>query len=112
MDFGFNNLDQLENRLSVISESIFALLQNSTNVDSPPPIVPVPPSNIPELANLPIQINQIQSDISSISDKTNNFETIMYTLVAGVLAVVVVAFISISRTGNIDIKKLRKFVKP
>ena len=58
------------------------------------------------------KFEMIVSDISSISDKTNNFETIMYTLIAGVLAVVVVAFISISRTGNIDIKKLRKFVKP
>ena len=113
MDFGFNNLDQLENRLSDISESIFDMLQTQPNSNSPVP-PPVPSNNIAseldELSNLPVQINQLQSDVSDISNKTNTFETLIYTLLAMILAIVVVVFISISRENGIDMKKIRKLM--
>ena len=114
MDFGFNNLDELENRLSSISESIFNLLQNSSNVNNASPPVDPPPniiSEIPELSNLPVQINQLQNDISIISDKANTFETLIYTLIAIIIAIVAVVFISISQNDTLDIKKIRKLMR-
>ena len=110
MDFGFNNLDQLETRLSDISESIFDMLQTQPVSNSPPNENPVSPSISPELgdlSNLPVQINELQNDVSAISDKTNTFETLIYTLLAMILAIVVVVFISISKENGIDLKNIR-----
>ena len=113
MDFGFNNLDQLENRLTDISESIFDMLQTQPGSNSPvPPIIPSNDiaSELGDLSNLPVQINQLQRDVSDISDKTNTFETLIYTLLAMILAIVVVVFLSISRENGIDMKKIRELM--
>ena len=113
MDFGFNNLDQLETRLSDISQSIFDMLQTQPVSNSPPNEIPVPPPIAPELgdlSNLPVQINELQNDVSAISDKTNTFETLIYTLLAMILAIVVVVFISISKENGIDLKNIRELM--
>jgi len=113
MDFGFNNLEQLENRLTDISESIFDMLQTQPSSNSPvPPIIPSNDiaSELGDLSNLPVQINQLQRDVSDISDKTNTFETLIYTLLAMILAIVVVVFLSISRENGIDMKKIRELM--
>ena len=90
------------------------MLQNSSNVNNASPPVDPPPniiSEIPELSNLPVQINQLQNDISIISDKANTFETLIYTLIAIIIAIVAVVFISISQNDTLDIKKIRKLMR-
>ena len=113
MDFGFDNLASLSGLLKTSSSSIIDTLQNFTNSFSMnvAPSSPQVSEDLSSLQGLPDQIQRLQDDINSISTKTENFQTVLYTIVASLIAVLVLAFISLNKTKTLTSKKIRRLFK-
>ena len=113
MDFGFDNLASLSGLLKTSSSSIIDTLQNFTNSFSMnvAPSSPQVSEDLSSLQGLPDQIQRLQDDINSISTKTENFQTILYTIVASLIAVLVLAFISLNKIKTPTSKQIRRLFK-
>ena len=114
MDFGFDNLASLSDSFKTSSSSIIASFQNFTNSFSMSvaPSSPQVSEDLSSLKGLPDQIQQLQDDINSISVVTENFQTVLYTIIASMMAVLVLAFISLNKKKNIPTsKQIRRLFK-
>ena len=113
MDFGFDNLASLSDSFKTSSSSIIASFQNFTNSFSMSvaPSSPQVSEDLSSLKGLPDQIQQLQDDINSISVVTENFQTVLYTIIASMIAVLVLAFISLNKKKTPTSKQIRRLFK-
>ena len=113
MDFGFDNLASLSDSFKTSSSSIIASFQNFTNSFSMSvaPSSPQVSEDLSSLKGLPDQIQQLQDDINSISVVTENFQTVLYTIIASMMAVLVLAFISLNKKKTPTSKQIRRLFK-
>ena len=113
MDFGFDNLASLSDLFKTSSNSIIDSLQNFTNSFSMDiaPSSPEVSEDFSSLQGLPDQVQRLQDDIDSISSITENFQTVLYTIVASLIAVLVLAFVSLNKNKTLTSKQIRRLFK-
>jgi len=113
MDFGFDNLASLSDLFKTSSNSIIDSLQNFTNSFNMDiaPSSPEVSEDFSSLQGLPDQVQRLQDDIDSISSITENFQTVLYTIVASLIAVLVLAFVSLNKNKTLTSKQIRRLFK-